>query len=1103
MMKKKFCKPQSGEKLFDQDNRNLASQFRKLPICLALSCIFSSSVHALPQTPVIGFGTVNITSSSNVMEINQAGNKAVINWQQFGVGAGETVKFNQPSNAAITLNRVLGTDSSTINGTLTANGRVFIINPNGVLFGESAQLNVGGIVASTMGLSDADFLSSNYNFYKESNATRSVTNSGSITAVEGGYVVMLSDQVRNAGSIDAPLGSVLMGAGAEATLYFSKNALVGYAIPKETAAALVENAKNIKAHGGMIALVANGLSSLDQAQRAVVNNTGIIEAQALKNKAGKIELSADMHGGRVSMSGTLDASGMDYQGGEITTSAATVNIDPVAVITTNSSVGKTGTWTVNAGNAAIGGNLDNISDQALNQALKSNNVVINAVGTGVAGTGNLEVNKQISSSGTNKISLKATGDISINAPISVDAGGIVVYADTPGAGVGRIKFSEVGKISANNNGTVDLYTNVAQYTDNAIYDGFITSPYSLWMLVNNADQLQKINTNLSGKYAIGRDIDAGDTRKWHNGEGFIPLGASFSSPFVGKLDGMNRTISNLYINRPTTDYVGLFSISQGDIKNLGLINAYVRGSDTVGTFIGSNAGGMLSNVYATGYVRAEGDPKIMSSDRPLHTGGLVGVNGMALKNLFTFVTGQITDAYSDVTVSGNSGLGGIVGTNYGFVDRVYAVGKIELTGDTTSSVSGGIAGINSYGSSISNAYWATDSTSQSAIVGLNQGRIDNASLGRQVTYNDLKKIPLEASFSENWYRYDGYTLPLLKSFLKPLSIFSLDQDINKIYDGKVISSSEKYYFSENNAPFSGNLQSTPFKSFESGADVGFYSNNSARNFWSNQQGYLMDHPVLDDIVTAQINHRPIVVAAIPDSREYDGSSNSNSVPQLSGSVSSGNYGLAIGDTMTAHQEFDSSETGSRTLQVKNVDIFNKDGKKVTSNYMIAKVDTLGVILQKTVLEPPHENPDGGSGNPVRDGGNSANPGSNGSNGSNNGNQGNNGNSGNQASNAGNSSGASPGVPDQASNTTNRNTPLPNDPSSNIGVISGKPGTGNNLDQDFSLGLSPIERFNRSRNSLAWQNVDDEESQRLRQIRRIGRTKAVLTLKDDGIEAPAN
>ena len=664
-MNKKNSKPRSGETLIDQNGRNLAGRFKKLPICLGLSCIFSGSVHALPQTPSIGFGTVNINSSSNVMEINQDGNKAVINWQKFGVGAGETVKFNQPSSAAIILNRVLGADGSVINGTLTANGRVFIINPNGVLFGDNAQLNVGGIVASTMGISDADFLSSNYNFAKENNAIRSVTNSGSITAVEGGYVVMLSDQVKNAGTIDAPLGSVLMGVGAEATLYFSKNALVGYAISKETAAALVENAKNIKAHGGMVALAANGLSTLYQAQHAVVNNTGIIEAQTLKNKAGKIELSADMHGGRVSVSGTLDASGMDHQGAEIITSAATVNIDPSAVITTNGSAGKIGTWTVNAGNAIIGKNLDNISNQALNQALKSNNVVINAVGTGAAGTGNLDVNEQVSSSGTNKLSLKAVGDISINAPVAVDTGGVVVYADTPGAGAGRIKFSNTGKISANNNGKVDLYTNVAQYTDTAIYDGFITSPYSLWMLVNNVDQLQKINTNLSGKYAIGRDIDASETRNWNNGAGFMPLGSSFSNAFTGKLDGMSHTISNLYINRPTTDYVGLFSISEGEIRNLGLTNSYVRGSDTVGTFIGNNAGGVLNNVYATGYVRAEGDPEIMTSGRSLFAGGLVGSNGMKTKYSFSLipgkilnslVLGQITDAYSDVTVSGNSGL---------------------------------------------------------------------------------------------------------------------------------------------------------------------------------------------------------------------------------------------------------------------------------------------------------------------------------------------------------------------------------------------------------------------------------------------------------------
>ena len=448
-----------------------------------------------------------------------------------------------------------------------------------------------------------------------------------------------------------------------------------------------------------------------------------------------------------------------------------------------------------------------------------------------------------------------------------------------------------------------------------------------------------------------------------------------------------------------------------------------------------------------------------------------------------------------------SGLGGIAGQNFGVIDRVYAVGKIELTGDTSSSVSGGIAGINFYSSSIRNAYWATDSTGQSAIVGQNFGSIDNVSAQRQTNHNDLKTVLLAPEFAGNWYRYDGYSLPMLKSFLKPLSVISLDQDISKIYDGKVISSSGKYYFSDQNAPLSGSIASNPFVPFESGTDAGSYSRNSSRNFWSNQQGYLIDRPVVDETVTAQINHRPIAVAAVPDSREYDGSSDSNSMPQLSGSAASGNYGLAIGDTMIARQGFDSSETGSRTLQVTHVDIFNKDGKNVTTNYLIAKLDTPGVIRQQTLPGPPNENPNGGSGNSGNHGCYGANPDSSVSSNVNQGNSGS--NSGNQAGNAGNSSGQSTGMSDQANNITDPKTPLPNDASSGIGGISEKSGVGNNLDQDFSLGISPVERFSKSRNSLAWQNVDDEETQRMRQIRRIDRSSAVLTVKDGGINAPAN
>ena len=1116
MMNKKCTAFHPEKKL--QKNHSHVFRFRKLPICMTLSCIFSSNAYALPQNPTVAFGDVEITSSNNSLAINQSGNKAVINWQQFNIAPGETVRFNQPSSTAITLNRVTGVDSSTINGALMANGRIFIVNPNGVLFGENAQINVGGIVASTLDISDADFLSSNYTFRKNGNTPRSVANSGSFTAVEGGYVVMLSDTVRNDGTIDSPTGSVLMGAGAEATLYFSNHALVGYSISKETAAALVENAKKIRAQGGTVSLVARGANSLDQAQSAVVNNTGIIEAQALKNKAGKIELSADMHSGRVSVNGTLDVSGVDYQGGEISTSAATVNVDPDAVINANGAAGKNGAWTVNAGNATIGEGWGNIHQNALDRALQKGKVIINALGTGADGTGNLVVDKPIFSSAANKLSLKAVGDISINEAVSVGAGGLLAYADIAGSGKGSVKFSGPGKLSAENNGAIDLYTNVASYTDTTMYNGFITTPYNLWMLVNNVDQLQKISTNLSGQYALGRDIDASETRNWNGGAGFTPIGASYLNPFVGKLDGMNRTISNLYINRPTTDYVGLIGKSEGEIRNLGLINAYVRGSDTVGTFIGDNDGGVLANVYATGYVRAEGDPNIMTSGRTLFTGGLVGSNSMGTKD-GGLVRGQIIDAYSDVTVSGNSGLGGIVGFNMGSVERVFATGKIELTGDTSASVSGGIAGTNFYGGRVSNAYWSNDTTGQSTVTGLNFGDIDTASINRKLTYSDLKTATLEPEFADKWYRYDGYSLPLLKSFLKPITVYSLDQDISKVYDGQSVSPAGKYYFSDQNINAAA-VQFSPAAISESWEDAGSYSKIAYRDVWSNQQGYLIEKPMVKDSVTVEINQRPIVVKAVADDRIFDGSSSSGLLPELPGSASTSNYGLAIDERLVANQVFDSSEVGNRTLQVKDVNIFDKNGRDVTANYKIAKLDTKGVIREKSNPENPDNNSGSGgsqggntgnggdqTGNNDNNGnnGNSGNSGNSGSDGGNSGNQGGNANNGgNQGNNSGNSSGQTPQTPagpDQANSGGNRDVPSSND-SSKGGTIVDNSGNGSNQGRDNALNTNPLDQFVRSSNSLVWQNVDDEQTQKSRQIRKMGRNNVVLTLKDQGINIPA-
>ena len=96
-----------------------------------------------------------------------------IDWQSFSIGKGNTVNFVQPSASAVALNRVLGSDVSVIQGALNANGQVFLINPNGVLFSPSAQVNVGSLVASTLSISNADFMAGNYRFEgSSSNAIR-------------------------------------------------------------------------------------------------------------------------------------------------------------------------------------------------------------------------------------------------------------------------------------------------------------------------------------------------------------------------------------------------------------------------------------------------------------------------------------------------------------------------------------------------------------------------------------------------------------------------------------------------------------------------------------------------------------------------------------------------------------------------------------------------------------------------------------------------------------------------------------------------------------------------------------------------------------------
>jgi filamentous hemagglutinin family protein len=138
---------------------------------VAALMILQHPVHAGPTGGSVVAGSAGIQQSGNTTNINQSSNSAIINWQGFSIGAKETVNFNQPGSSSVTLNRVIGNETSVINGALNANGQVFIVNSAGVLFGKGAQVNVGGLVASTLDITNANFMAGNYTFSGNSSAS--------------------------------------------------------------------------------------------------------------------------------------------------------------------------------------------------------------------------------------------------------------------------------------------------------------------------------------------------------------------------------------------------------------------------------------------------------------------------------------------------------------------------------------------------------------------------------------------------------------------------------------------------------------------------------------------------------------------------------------------------------------------------------------------------------------------------------------------------------------------------------------------------------------------------------------------------------------------
>ena len=397
-----------------------------LSAALMLAC--GASVYAQPTGGAVVAGSASIGGSAGNMVINQTTQNVAINWQSFGINAGESVQFVQPGSTSVALNRVIGSDPSNILGNLSANGKVFLVNPNGVLFGQGASVNVGGLVASTLAISDANFMNSNYQFSGAGAGT--VVNQGTLNAADGGFVTLLGANVSNQGVISAQLGSVALAAGNAVTLDIAGDKLLKVNISQGAVNALVENGGMIRADGGQVLMTTQTAASL---LSNAVNNTGVVQAQTLQNIDGTIKLLGGMDNGTVAVGGTLDASAPNGgKGGFIETSAAHVNVANDVKVTTAAANGSTGKWLIDPLDFVIGsapGN--NIAGTTLSAQLVTTSVEINtATGPGAAlpGNGDIFVNDAVSwtaSGAPTTLTLFAVRDINVNAAITATEGNFV------------------------------------------------------------------------------------------------------------------------------------------------------------------------------------------------------------------------------------------------------------------------------------------------------------------------------------------------------------------------------------------------------------------------------------------------------------------------------------------------------------------------------------------------------------------------------------------------------------------------------------------------------------------------------------------------------
>ena len=721
----------------------------------------------LPTGGAITAGSASITTSGSAMTVNQTSQILVADWNSFNIGSEASVTFQQPGATASALNRIHDLDPSQIMGKLTANGQLFLINQSGIIFGKTAQVNVGGIVATSLDMADRDFLTARYRFSSAGSAGP-VINQGVIEAMPGGVVALISPQVENDGVIQANGGSAALLAGDKVSLDFGGDDMINLVIDQGAVQAQASNKGLIQADGGVAVMSARAASEL---ARAAVNNTGIVQARTFANRAGKIVLVSDLKTGTTTVSGTLDASAPNGgDGGFIETSGAKVKIADDAKIDTRATYGKTGNWlldptdfTISSGSAAL--TTSGIGATTLSNNLATTNVTLQTSASGT-GNGDIFVNDTVSWSSGNTLTLDAYRNITVNSAINVT-----------GTGTLALKYGQ-GSTDGVISGTQALFTanapvNLASTASFSTQLGSVGATKN-YTIISTLAQLQSMS--LTGNYVLGADITASGAFTPIGGwisdatyaaakNSFAGLYPSLSSYlFTGMFEGAGHTISNLSISGAGNSVVGLFDAAysgssqtienlrlsgvnvSGDIRvgalagvigpkttvyNVSVTGSSVTGMSNVGGFAGISLGAITSSTATENTVAQSGSNGAFTALQSTlgifenygNVGGFLGrLDGGTVSGSSS--SGSVTAAASSIDIGGFAGY-----ITSGSISQSYST--VNVTSDSNSSNIGGFVGYVEAGS-VSQSYntglvtAGTGSSGLGGFAGFNGGTITNA-----------------------------------------------------------------------------------------------------------------------------------------------------------------------------------------------------------------------------------------------------------------------------------------------------------------------------------------------------------------------------------------